>query len=108
MLWSSLLAMVVAGTGFGALLGAPTRYIVTNRVGREKRAGAVGLLSVMLIVGQIVGGSLGGGVADSHGDPVHGYRVAYFVFSGIAVAAALLTSALASRAGRARRQPPAR
>ena len=29
-LWLALLAMIVAGAGFGALLGAPTRYIVTN------------------------------------------------------------------------------
>ena len=93
----AIAAMIVAGVGFGALLGAPTRYIVTNRVGSEQRASAVGLLSIMLIVGQILGGSLGGGVAGSHGDPVNGYRVAYFVFCGIAVAAALLTAALASR-----------
>jgi EmrB/QacA subfamily drug resistance transporter len=93
----ALLAMVVAGAGFGALLGAPTRYIVTSHVGPEQRASAVGLLSVFLIMGQIVGGSLGGGVASSHGDAVSGYRVAYLVFAAVAVAAALLTTALASR-----------
>jgi EmrB/QacA subfamily drug resistance transporter len=96
-LWLSLLAMVVAGTGFGALLGAPTRYVVTNRVGPEQRASAVGLLSVFLIMGQIVGGSLGGGVAGSHGDPIDGYRIAYFVFAAIALVATLLTLALAPR-----------
>jgi EmrB/QacA subfamily drug resistance transporter len=94
----ALVAMVVAGTGFGALLGAPTRYIITNRVSSHQRASAVGLLSVMLIIGQILGGSLGGGVADSHGDFVAGYRVAYLVFTGIAIVTALLTLALASRA----------
>ncbi len=93
----ALLAMLVAGVGFGALLGAPTRYIVTSRVSAEQRAGAVGILSVFLIIGQIVGGSLGGGVASSHGDPVSGYRVAYLVFTAVAVAAAALTWALASR-----------
>jgi MFS family permease len=51
----------------------------------------------MLIIGQILGGSLGGGVADSHGDPVNGYRIAYLTFTVLAVAAALLTFALASR-----------
>jgi EmrB/QacA subfamily drug resistance transporter len=96
-LWSALLAMVVAGVGFGALLGAPTRYIVTSRAGSAQRASAVGLLSIVLIIGQIVGGSLGGGVASSHGDEIAGYRVAYFVFAGIALAATLLTAALASR-----------
>ncbi|HEV2643240.1 MAG TPA: MFS transporter [Candidatus Elarobacter sp.] len=93
----ALLAMVVAGAGFGALLGAPTRYIVTSHVGPEQRASAVGLLSVFLIMGQIVGGSLGGGVASSHGDAVSGYRVAYLVFAAVAVVATLLTGALASR-----------
>jgi EmrB/QacA subfamily drug resistance transporter len=93
----ALLAMVVAGTGFGALLGAPTRYIVSSRAGVNQRASAVGMLSIMLIVGQIVGGSLGGGVASSHGDLVNGYRIAYLVFAAIAVVAALLTVALASR-----------
>lgn len=94
----ALCAMVVAGIGYGALLGAPTRYIVTNRVGPGQRAGAVGLLSIALIIGQILGGSLGGGVADSHGDPITGYRVAYLVFTGIALITTLLTFALASRA----------
>jgi len=96
-LWLALLAMVVAGAGFGALLGAPTRYIVTSSVGADQRASAVGLLSIFLIMGQIVGGSLGGGVAGSHGDAVSGYRIAYLVFAGMALAATLLTAALASR-----------
>ncbi len=97
-LWVALLAMLVAGTGFGALLGAPTRYIVTSRVNASQRASAVGLLSIMLIIGQIIGGSLGGGVASSHGtDPVVGYRFAYLVFAGVALVTTLLTAALASR-----------
>jgi EmrB/QacA subfamily drug resistance transporter len=96
-LWLALLSMVVAGAGFGALLGAPTRYIVTNHVGPEQRAAAVGLLSIMLIVGQIAGGSLGGGVAGSHGDAVNGYRIAYLVFAGIALVATMLTAALAPK-----------
>jgi EmrB/QacA subfamily drug resistance transporter len=96
-LWLALLSMIVAGTGFGALLGAPTRYIVSSRVGADSRSAAIGLLSIMLIIGQIIGGSLGGGVASSHGNPIAGYRVAYIVFSVLAVAATLLTATLASR-----------
>ena len=86
--------MVVAGTGFGALLGAPTRYIVTNRAGSQQRAAAVGLLSVCLILGQILGGSLGGGVIGSHADAVLGYRAAYEWFAAIALVAVALTFAL--------------
>lgn len=105
--WLALLAMVVAGFGFGALLGAPTRYIVTSRAGQQQRASAVGLLSIMLIIGQIVGGSLGGGVASSHGGEIAGYHMAYLVFTGIAVAAALLTAALASRTSELAHAKPA-
>ena len=101
----ALLAMVVAGVGFGALLGAPTRYIVTGRVGSDQRASAVGLLSIVLIIGQIVGGSLGGGVASSHGALVAGYRIAYLVFAAVAILATLLTFALASRSAERARTP---
>ena len=45
-IWVAIASMVVAGTGFGALLGAPTRYIITNEVPATSRATAVGLLSI--------------------------------------------------------------
>jgi EmrB/QacA subfamily drug resistance transporter len=92
-IWIAILAMVVAGTGFGALLGAPTRYIVTNRAGTQQRSAAVGLLSVCLIVGQILGGSLAGGVIGSHAG-IDGYRSAYLWFAAIAAIAAAATFAL--------------
>jgi len=95
-IWIAVLAMVVAGTGFGALLGAPTRYIVTNRAGSAQRSAAVGLLSVGLIVGQILGGSLAGGVIGSHAG-VAGYRAAYLWFAAIAIAAVAVTFALHSK-----------
>jgi EmrB/QacA subfamily drug resistance transporter len=95
--WSAVAAMVVAGAGFGALLGAPTRYIVTNRAGSEQRAAAVGLLSICLILGQIVGGSLAGAVVGLQPEAAAGYRLGYVVFAAIGVLAALLTLALDSR-----------
>jgi MFS family permease len=98
----ALAAMVVAGVGFGALLGAPTRYIISNRVGANERSGAIGLLSIFLIIGQILGGSLGGGIAGSHRDQVEAFRLAYLVFAALALVAAAGTAALAShRAERA-------
>ena len=105
-LWLALVAMVVAGFGFGSLLGAPTRYIITSRVGQDRRASAVGLLSIVLIIGQIIGGSLGGGVASSHGSEVAGYRIAYFTFTALAIVATLLTFALASRTAERSAQQP--
>jgi MFS family permease len=101
-LWISIAAMIVAGTGFGALLGAPTRYIITNSVGADQRASAVGLLSIFLIIGQILGGSLAGGIIAAHSIDIDGYRTAYAAFTAIAVLAAGLTLALKSKAAEAR------
>jgi EmrB/QacA subfamily drug resistance transporter len=94
----AIAAMIVAGTGFGALLGAPTRYIVTNRAGTQQRAAAVGLLSVCLILGQILGGSLAGGVIGSQATAVEGFHVAYLWFAAIAIVAALITLGLHAKA----------
>jgi EmrB/QacA subfamily drug resistance transporter len=96
--WIAIGAMVVAGSGFGALLGAPTRYIITNRAGSKERSAAVGLLSVWLILGQILGGSLAGGVIGSQAEAVTGYHVAYLWFTAIAVVAALVTFGLHPKA----------
>jgi MFS family permease len=100
-LWISLLAMIVAGTGFGALLGAPTRYIITNSVGADQRSSAVGLLSIFLIIGQILGGSLAGGIIAANTVETQGYRTAYLAFTVIALLAAALTLALKSKAAEA-------
>lgn len=92
-----VLAMIVAGAGFGALLGAPTRYIVTNETNERTRATAIGLLSQFLIVGQIVGSSLAGGVIGLATSELNGYRHAYLAFCGVAFVAIVLAAALKSR-----------
>jgi EmrB/QacA subfamily drug resistance transporter len=94
---ASIIAMIVAGTGFGALLGAPTRYIVSNEAPATMRASAIGLLSVFLIIGQIFGGSLAGGIVGSLADPVAGFRAAYETFAAVAIVTTLGTFALKSR-----------
>jgi MFS family permease len=96
-LWLSLIAMIVAGAGFGALLGAPTRYIVTNETDERTRATAVGLLSQCLIVGQIVGSSLAGGIIGLASTEVLGYRHAYLAFSAVAFVALILAATLKPR-----------
>jgi MFS family permease len=90
----ALLAMVVAGAGFGALLGAPTRYIVTNETPDRARATAVGLLSQALIVGQILGSSLAGAFFSLAPTEIAGYRYAYLAFCGIAFVALVLAATL--------------
>ncbi len=89
-----LLAMLVAGAGFGALLGAPTRYIVTNETSGRSRATAVGLLSQALIVGQIIGSSLAGGLFGAAHNEIAGYRNAYLAFCAFAFVALFLAATL--------------
>jgi EmrB/QacA subfamily drug resistance transporter len=93
----AIFAIALAGVGFGALLGAPTRYIITNEVPSSMRATGVGLLSVFLIIGQIFGASLAGGIVGANIDDVAGYRAAYAAFACVALLAALGTLALLPR-----------
>ena len=90
----ALLSMVVAGAGFGALLGAPTRYIVTNETDESTRATAVGLLSQCLIVGQILGSSLAGLLIGLATSELAGYRHAYLAFCAVAFIAVALAATL--------------
>jgi MFS family permease len=103
-LWLSILAMLVAGAGFGSLLGAPTRYIVTNETHTHTRAIAVGLLSQCLIVGQIIGSSLAGGIIGMAAQELLGYRHAYLAFCAVAFVA--LGSAFTLKSRRAERHEP--
>jgi MFS family permease len=105
-LWLTLLAMVVAGCGFGALLGAPTRYIVTNETTERTRATAVGLLSQSLIVGQILGSSLAGAVIGLSTSENLAYRNAYLAFCVAAFLALAIAATLNAR-DRERTQPVA-
>jgi EmrB/QacA subfamily drug resistance transporter len=93
----AVLAIVVAGAGFGALLGAPTRYIVTSETPQRARATAVGLLSQALIVGQILGSSLAGGLMSAAHTESAGYRHAYLAFCAVAFVALLLALTLKPR-----------
>ena len=90
----SIAAMVVAGLGFGALLGAPTRYIITNETPAANRATAVGLLSQFLIFGQIVGASLAGGIVKFAGSELPGFHAAYITFACLALVALGVTTLL--------------
>ncbi|HZZ65742.1 MAG TPA: MFS transporter [Candidatus Baltobacteraceae bacterium] len=107
MLWLSVVSMIVAGVGFGALLGAPTRYIVTNQTTETTRATAVGLLSQFLIIGQILGAALAGGIMGNAASDTAAYRTTYVAFAAIAFLALLVTATLAPRSLERRRNLPA-
>ena len=84
-------------SGFGALLGAPTRYIVTNEAPAGSRATALGLLSQFLIVGQILGGSIAGGIMTGAISDDSSYRWTYLTFAALALLALVLSLFLAPR-----------
>lgn len=94
----SVLAIVVAGVGFGALLGAPTRYIITSETPERIRTTAIGLLSQFLIIGQILGSSLAGGIMNNALTNAAAYRDTYLAFAAVAVVALVLTATLRGRA----------
>lgn len=93
----TLLAVLVAGMGFGALLGAPTRYIVTTEAAPSERATAVALLSQSLIVGQIVGTALIGSIIGNTRTELAGDRYAYLTVCAFALVALFLTATLHGR-----------
>jgi MFS family permease len=93
----AIASLSLAGVGFGALLGAPTRYIITNETPSRMRGTAVGLLSIFLIVGQILGGSFAGGIAGSKIDDPGAYRLAFEAFAALAVVTAFGTLFLLPR-----------
>jgi EmrB/QacA subfamily drug resistance transporter len=105
-LWMSIAAMIVAGLGFGALLGAPTRYIVTNETTPRTRSTAVGLLSQFLIIGQILGGSLAGGIMSIALSDSAAYRDTYLAFAVVALIAMAIAATLRSRREELRVQTP--
>jgi MFS family permease len=95
----AVVAVIIAGGGFGALLGAPTRFIVTNETRERTRATAVGLLSQALIVGQVVGTSLAGALFGLAENDIAGYRHAYLAFCAVAFVALILAATLKPQRG---------
>ena len=85
MLPVAIVAMVIAGVGFGTLLGAPTRYLVSQAAPVEMRTTAIGLLSIFLIIGQLIGTSLAGGLIGPHALHQGRYTVMYTAFALIAL-----------------------
>lgn len=91
----SILAMIWVGIGFGALLGAPTRYIIANEAPASNRSSAIGLLSIFLIIGQVVGSSLAGGCIGGGEVSTAQYQLAYLAFAALALLAFAVTLLLA-------------
>ncbi|MHB8461456.1 MAG: MFS transporter [Vulcanimicrobiaceae bacterium] len=93
----TILSMIVAGLGFGALLGAPTRYIITNATTERTRASAIGLLSQFLIIGQLLGSAMAGGIVAAASSDLAGYKAAYLAFCAVALLALAVATMLQGR-----------
>jgi EmrB/QacA subfamily drug resistance transporter len=88
----------LVGVGLGVLLGAPLRYIMLGEAPASERASAQGALTLFISIGQMVGGTLVGAIAASRGGGVPGYEEAYLVIGLMALALAVLSAGLKSRA----------
>ncbi len=72
-------ALILAGLGLSALVGAPLRYIMLAEASLEDRAVAQALIVILTGVGQLVSGATIGAVIDSVGGGTAGYATAYSV-----------------------------
>lgn len=70
-------ASVLTGMGLAALLGAPLRYIMLNEASVGNTASAQGALTLLISMGQLLGGVTIGVVAEYRGGGVAGYQIAF-------------------------------
>ncbi len=61
-LFSFIVASLILGLGFGAIIGSPIRYIIINEVAERDRAPAISASSVFQQGGLLVGTSIVGGI----------------------------------------------
>jgi MFS family permease len=92
-----IIAGIIIGFGLAALLGAPIRYIMLNEARAQDRAVAQALITIFTSVGQLVGGATFGAIVTSIGGGLAGYRSAYSLLGGVAVALVLISLGLKNR-----------
>lgn len=97
-IWTFIAASIIGGIGSAGLVGAPVRYIVLGETGKEDRAAAQGLLSVVSSVGRLFGAAVVGAVAASIGGGAVGYQAAFAGLLGLGVVVLLVALALDSKA----------
>ncbi len=85
-------ASILAGMGLASLLGAPLRYIMLNEASVGNTASAQGALTLLIGVGQLLGGVIIGVVAEYRGGGVAGYQLAFTMvgISGLLLVGAAL------------------
>ena len=80
-----IIGTIIIGIGLSSLLGAPLRYIILNEAPEKDRASLQGLLSIFSSIGQLFSGALIGGLADSIGGGILGYKIAYLAIGVISI-----------------------
>jgi len=93
-----IVAGILIGLGLSALLGAPMRYIMLNESTPADRSVAQGAVALFSSIGQLMGASLVGAVADSQGGGVTGYSSAFLVTGVIGILLVALAVGLKNQA----------
>ncbi len=93
--WHIVLTLVILGFGMG-LTQSPTANAVTLVVGREKLGVALGIFNMLRFVSGTLGATvfgviLGRGLAGDFGGSLTAFRLAFYLFIGVAAVAALLS-----------------
>ncbi len=96
-LFSFYLAGAFIGVGLSAMLGAPLRYIMIQEAPVAERASAQALISILTKVGQMVSGTLIGGIAASFGGGAAGYLASYRFLTILTLLLVLTALGLKSR-----------
>lgn len=79
------IASILNGVGLAALLGAPLRYIMLNEASVDHTASAQGTLTLLITIGQLLGGVTIGVVAEYQGGGATGYQLAFTMVSVLGI-----------------------
>jgi EmrB/QacA subfamily drug resistance transporter len=96
-LWLFYLAGAFTGFGLSILAGSGLRYIMLNEVGATERASTQGLLTILISLGQITGGSLVGVIIAGAASPASGYQNTFLFMTFVFLLATLASILLKSR-----------
>ena len=91
-------AATIFGLGLSVLLGASLRYVMLNETLPSERAAAQSVLTILMNIGQLIGGVLVGVVAAALGGGVAGYADAFLVVAALMAGLTLLALGLKGRA----------
>jgi EmrB/QacA subfamily drug resistance transporter len=82
-------ASILIGIGLACLLGAPLRYLILNEAPPSRTATTQGTLTLLIGLGQLLGGMLMAVVAEHRSENVVNYQTAFALMSGLGLSLTL-------------------